>query len=226
MEETGHVRFASAPEVVNVHVEDIVEEAHQESVQADASDIFEGAAVSNAVVEVETPHTEENCLDSSMHFSDSDGVPDASMEVQSHSTDTTLTFGNVTISPATPPAELPVHELQSDLGSLTVSATPPPSNPDANSAYAPSSSSSESAPTNTGYYSQTPSWIPPYAIPATQYGPYGYYPQPAPGQSGAEGSVTYPWMAATVYRVCLPLSINPLRFFTSLLECCAVRTVV
>ncbi|KAF8585829.1 hypothetical protein K439DRAFT_1019181 [Ramaria rubella] len=190
----GHVRFASAPEVGSSKADDLVD-PDSENVREPSS-----ALDSKPTVEPQTEETENTHEAGSVASSWSDPAPDVSMETQNNSASTTATLADVTISPPSPRVETTQQqqELQSDPDSQTVSSTPPPSILDA-SIYAPSSAGS--APVN-GYY-QTPSWIPPYAVPPAPY-PYGYYPQQVAGQQAADGSNTYPWMAA-LYRNVVPL---------------------
>jgi hypothetical protein len=218
-DENGHVRFASAPEagrgqdseegVYDVRNEEYSEgtlerASHDGEDGADPASLSEtaesnvGEQVEGAFRDTQTRHDTDSAGSSC-----SDGAPDVSMEVQNHSADTTLTFSDVTLTQTTPPPPPPAtettsQEVQSEPDSQTVTSTPPPSNPDAASVYAPSSAGS--APANNGHYAQTPSWIPPYAMPPASYSPYGYYPQQLAGQPAADGSNPYPWMAA-LYRV-------------------------
>lgn len=204
-DENGHVRFASAPEAGRDQegVDDHQQEEESISERA-IRDVEDGADPNLSSEAAEGVHAEEGLNGTqpehettSAASSCSDGAPNASIEVQNHSADTTLTFADVTTTQTTL-AESTSQELQSEPDSQTVTSTPPPSNLDAPSIYAPSSTGS--APTHNGYYSQTPSWIPPYAMPPASYGPYGYYPQQVAGQPAADGSNPYPWMAA-LYRV-------------------------
>jgi len=244
-EDTGHVRFASAPEVVSVNVDVEANEGVHERDQDGAVQVLRDATGLNPFTRVEDPveategadesiveepemqYTESDPL-TSTSTSSSDGAPDASMEAQPRSADTTITLAEVDVAAddetlASPP---PTEEFQSEPDSLTViSSTPPPSNPDAGSTYA--SSSGGSAPTSTGYYASTPSWMPPYTMPQNPYAPYGYYPQQVAGQPGADGASAYPWMA--VYRVRFPRSFSRCLFvsdFFLFLERHAFRALV
>ena len=202
--ENAHVRFASAPEVGRVkaeQVDDVQVDQENASVATfrDQEDNFFGSSSPTGLKVENSGELQTGHETGSSKSSCSDGAPDASMEVQNHSADTTLTLADITVLQASPRAESTLQEVQSEPDSQTVTSTPPPSNPDASSIYAPSSAGS--APTHNGYYAQAPSWIPPYAMPPTPYGPYGYYSQQVASQPAADGSHPYPWMAA-LYRVC------------------------
>lgn len=209
-DENGHVRFASAPEVGRVKEIQLdgiqlngeyplerpvraLENGVDHGLASEAGQLRLDEHTNGVSGELQTKHETE-----SKGSSSSDGAPNASMEVQSHSADTTLTLADVTVTNTVSAESIP-QELRSEPDSQTVISTPPQSNPDAASVYAPSSAGG-SAPPNNGYYAQTPSWIPPYAMPPASYSPYGYYPQQVAGQPATDGSNPYPWMAA-LYRV-------------------------
>ena len=213
-DENGHVRFASAPEVGRVRVEQgddvrVDQENASETTYRGLKDKLDNPRSPSGAAELkvgdhagmDSSEVQTGDETGSARSSCSDGAPDASMEVQSHSADTTLTLADMTVVETSPRAESTHQEVRSEADSQTVTSTPPPSNPDASSVYAPSSAGSAPA-GNGGYYAQAPSWIPPYAMPPTSYGPYGYYPQQVAGQPAADGSGTYPWIPA-LYRVCL-----------------------